>query len=286
MSTDDAERRVDAALPTATALDDHAARVHRLRVHLRDLERVAVAFSGGVDSSVLLHAAVRELGRAAVGVIADSPSLPRRELAEARELARTIGAELVELSTEEMDDERYLSNRGDRCYFCKAALFTAMSAWARERGFRALAFGEITDDRLDDRPGARAALEFGVVAPLSRAGFSKDDVRRYARDAGLAVADKPSSACLASRLSVGTSVTRERLARIEACEEDLRALGLRQLRVRDRGDRARVEVGGDELALARDRWSVIEAALARRGFACAELDEYLTPAQRAMNART
>jgi len=111
-------------------------------------------------------------------------------------------------------------------------------------------------------------------------------VRRYARDAGLAVADKPSSACLASRLSVGTSVTRERLARIEACEEDLRSLGLRQLRVRDRGDRARVEVDRAELALARDRWSVIEAALARRGFARAELDEYLTPAQRAINART
>src|SRR6185436_20913247 len=102
---------------------------------------------------------------------------------------------------------------GDRCYFCKSALFRAMEPWAREHGFRALAFGEITDDLLDDRPGARAAREFGVVAPLSEAGFSKDDVRRYAREAGLVVADKPASACLASRLPVGTRVTRERLER-------------------------------------------------------------------------
>src|SRR5262249_40912068 len=155
---------------------------------LRGLERVAVAFSGGVDSSVLLHAAHVALGENASGVIADSPSLPRRELAEALALARAMGAPLAVIATDEMDDARYRANAGDRCYFCKSALFRAMEPWARARGFRALAFGEITDDLLDDRPGARAAREFGVVAPLSEAGFSKDDVRRYAREADLRVA--------------------------------------------------------------------------------------------------
>src|SRR6185436_4241820 len=127
-------------------------------------------------------------------------------------------------------DERYRANAGNRCYFCKSALFAALAPWAREHGFRALAFGEITDDLADYRPGAQAAREFGVVAPLSAAGLSKDDVRRYARENALAVADKPSSACLASRLPVGTTVTRERLLRIEHAEEALRARGLRQLR--------------------------------------------------------
>jgi uncharacterized protein len=278
----------DWSAPTASGVDgaasDYSARLERLRAHLHSLGRVAIAFSGGVDSSVLLHAAVRELGPGAVGVIADSPSLPRRELAEARDVARAIGARLVEVRTHEMDDARYRENSGDRCYFCKSALFNAMAPWAREQGFRALAFGEIADDLLDDRPGAIAAREFGVVAPLSAARFSKDDVRRYAREAGLSVSEKPSSACLASRLPVGSAVTRERLARIEACEDLLRSLGLRQVRVRDHGDRARVEVGRDEIDLARERWSEITRSLAGHGFASAELDEYRSPAERARGA--
>lgn len=260
---------------------EYDAKCARLATRLRELERVAVAFSGGVDSSVLLHAAFAELGAGAAGVIADSPSLPRSELAAAREVAHTIGARLVELATDELDDERYRSNRGDRCYFCKSALFQAMEPWARAQGFRALAFGEITDDLKDDRPGARAAREFGVVAPLSEAGFSKEDVRRYARGAGLAVADKPASACLASRLPVGTQVTRERLMRIEQSEEALHALGLSVLRVRDHGRLARVEVGRSELESATALSAEIERVLAQQGFETFELSVYLSPAERA-----
>jgi uncharacterized protein len=267
-------------------VDGYEGKVERLHARLASLERVAVAFSGGVDSSALLHAAREALGEGAVGVIADSPSLPRRELELARETARAIGAELAVIETDEMEDESYRANRGDRCYFCKSALFRAMEPWAREHGFRALAFGEIADDLLDVRPGARAAREFGVVAPLSEAGFTKEDVRRYAREAGLDVAEKPASACLASRLPVGTTVTRERLARIERCEEALKDLGFRQVRVRDHGERARVEVGRGELESARERAGEIEAILAAEGFVHVGIEAYVAPAeQRALGTR-
>lgn len=250
------------------------ARCDSLRRGLTELGRVAVAFSGGVDSSVLLHAAHSVLGANAVGIVADSPSLPRRELAEALEVARGIGVELVVVRTDELGDQRYQANAGDRCYFCKAALFEVMTQWAREHGFDALAFGEITDDFADDRPGARAAAEFRVRAPLSAAGFSKAEVRRYAREHALPVADKPASACLASRIPVGTRVTRERLARVEAAEEALRATGLVQLRVRDHGVRARVEVGADEVDGARGDEVRIGALLAELGFVEFEIAVY------------
>ena len=263
-----------------TAADGYEERLARLLERLRSLDRVAVAYSGGVDSSALLHAARSVLGDGAVGVIADSPSLPRRELAEARDTAARIGAELAVIGTDEMEDEGYRANRGDRCYFCKTALFRAMEPWARSRGFRALAFGEILDDLQDDRPGARAAREFGVVAPLSESGFTKEDVRRYAREAGLSVAEKPASACLASRIAVGTRVTRENLERVERSEELVRGLGLRQVRVRDRGDRARVEVGEEELDRARERLGEIRDGLRAEGYTTIELAAYSSPWRR------
>lgn len=252
-------------------------RCAELDERLRSLGRVAVAFSGGVDSAVLLHAAHRALGAQAVGLIADSPSLPRRELREARDLAAQLGVELIEVRTAELSDPAYRANAGDRCYFCKTALFEVMTTWAREQGIQALAFGEITDDFADDRPGARAAAEFRVHAPLSAAGFSKLDVRRYADLHSLSVADKPSSACLASRIPVGTEVTRARLARVEAAEEALRGTGLRQLRVRDRGDRARVEVGAEELEGARANEEELGVLLAAQGFEGFELAAYREP---------
>lgn len=253
----------------------------RLDAELRALGRVAVAVSGGVDSSVLLHACVRVLGpEAAVAVVADSASLARRELDEARRVARAVGARLVELRTDEGDDPRYQANAGDRCYFCKAALFRAMEAFARAEGVPWLAFGEIADDALDHRPGARAAREFGVVAPLAAAGWSKADVRAYARAVGLEVADKPASACLASRIPVGTAVTPERLAAVERAEDAVRAQGLRQVRVRHHGAVARLEVGRDELALAESRREALGAALRTAGFDAFELAPYVPPAER------
>ncbi len=256
-------------------VEGYPERVERLDAQLASLGRLAVAFSGGVDSTALLHAARRVLGKDnGVAVIADSPSLPRAELAEAREIATAIDARLVEVRTDEGSDPAYRANVGNRCYFCKAALFRAMETFARTEGFPYLSFGEIVDDWSDDRPGARAAREFGVVAPLSAAGFGKEDVRRYAAEHGLTVADKPASACLASRIPVGTEVTPELLAVVEVAEAGLRGLGLRVLRVRHHGALARVEVGADELEFARLERPRIETILRSAGFERTELGVY------------
>ena len=257
-----------------------SARRSALLARLSRFERLAVAFSGGVDSSVLLHAAGLALGARAVGVIADSPSLPRRELAAARETAAALGTRLVVLATGELGDPGYRANAGERCYFCKRALFEAMRAWAADEGIADLAFGELVDDLADERPGRRAAREARVHAPLGEAGFTKADVRRWAHEHALPVADKPASACLASRLPVGTPVTRERLARVERAEDALKDLGLRVLRVRDHGVQARLEVGRDELARAQELAADVERALLTSGFESWELGVYVPPSER------
>ncbi|MBM3987410.1 MAG: ATP-dependent sacrificial sulfur transferase LarE [Planctomycetes bacterium] len=260
--------------------DSYREREARLLASLRALGDVAIAYSGGVDSSVLLCAAREALGEGAVAVLADSPSLARAELAQALAFARQLGCEPVVVATDELDDPRYRANAGDRCYYCKSTLFRSMACWARERGFAHLAFGEIVDDLVDDRPGARAAREFHVHAPLSQSGFTKEDVRRFARERGLAVSEKPSGACLASRLPIGTTVTRERLARIEAAEAAVKALGFAQVRVRDRGQVARFETSAQELARARELHEELVLALAPQGFAKVEIALYLTAAER------
>ncbi|MCP5024240.1 MAG: ATP-dependent sacrificial sulfur transferase LarE [bacterium] len=244
----------------------HGEKVLELRAHLRKLGRVAIAFSGGVDSSALLAVAQDELGDRALAVIADSASLPRRELAEAREIAAQLEARLTVVRTDEGQDPDYQANLGQRCYFCKAALFRAMEKVCTREQIPWMAFGEITDDFSDHRPGAQAAREFGVVAPLSAAGLDKQDVRRLAGHFGLQVADKPASACLASRIPVGSEVTSGRLKTVELAEEAVRALGFRILRVRHHGRLARVEVGAQERLRAQELCTEIEQCLVPLGF--------------------
>jgi uncharacterized protein len=262
--------------------DSHLDRRDELERLLGELPDLLVAYSGGVDSSVLLHAAVRVLGSRTAAVIGDSPSLPRRELAEAEAFAARLGVRLERLATDELALAGYRANDGRRCYFCRHTLFRAMEAWARAHAFTTLAYGEITDDLAEPRPGRRAAAELAVRAPLCEAGFSKDDVRRYARAHGLPMGEKPAAACLASRLPLGTAVTRARLARVEAAEEDLRALGFALLRVRDHGRRARVEVAAGELERARSLVTEVRARLASHGFEELELAAYARPAAAAL----
>ncbi|HPF14731.1 MAG: ATP-dependent sacrificial sulfur transferase LarE [Planctomycetes bacterium] len=255
---------------------DFVAKRAALADHLKSLERVAIAFSGGVDSSALLAQAHAVLGAHAVAVIADSPSLPRRELAEAQRVAESIGAHLIVVRTDEAQDPSYQANSGNRCYFCKRALFVAMERVCREQAIPWMAFGEITDDWSDHRPGAQAAKEFGVVAPLSQAGMDKQDVRRLAAEFGLVVADKPASACLASRIPVGTKVTLERLRTVEGAEDSLLDLAFGVLRVRHHGNRARVEVSASQLPRALALRTEIEQRLVVHGFESVEFAEYPT----------
>jgi len=264
----------------------HELRVAALQAELAARPGLLVAYSGGVDSGVLLHAARAALGERCAGLLADSPSLPRAELALARAGAARIGARLIVVTTDELADPRYVENRGDRCYFCKSALFDAMAAWARSNSAWPLAYGEIADDAHDLRPGARAAVERAVLAPLAACGFTKDDVRRYAAAHGLPMADKPASACLASRIPIGTPVSAERLARVERAEALLQARGYRVLRVRDHHPLARVEFGAEELERARGEWPQLESLLAAAGYARAELAAYRSPLERALSAGT
>lgn len=236
-----------------------------------------VAYSGGVDSAVLLAAARDFLGPARVlAVIADSPSLARAELDAARAQAAHIGVVLQVLNTAELEDPRYLANAGDRCYWCKEALFRAAQPLADERGW-ILCYGENADDAGTHRPGARSAAERGVRAPLREAAWSKSDVRAFARARGLPSADKPAMPCLASRVPDGVPVSAGALARIEQLEGAMRERGFRVLRLRHYGeDRAVLEVEADELPRARALEPLLRADAALAGYASLALRAYRT----------
>ncbi len=234
-----------------------------------------VAFSGGVDSAVLLASAKLALGRRAIGVIADSASLPRSELTHARDVARHLGARLVEVRTDELQEPAYRANSGRRCYHCKNALFEAMEEVARAEGITNLAFGEIVEDRLDHRPGAQAAAERHILSPLCDAGLGKEDVRRRARELGLPNWEKAASACLASRIPTGTPVSEALLGQVERAEAALKELGLRDLRVRHFGSQARLEVGEADWDLAQTLQARVQASLADCGFEAVEWARYV-----------
>jgi uncharacterized protein len=239
--------------------------------------RLGVAFSGGVDSSVLLALAARALGPArVVALLGVSPSLAVDERIAAHEVARAVGVPVVEVTTAEGNDPAYRANGPDRCYFCKNELFTRISAdVVAAHGLAAVAYGENADDaRRPDRPGARAAREHGVLTPLADAGLDKAAVRRIARALELPSADKPAAPCLASRIPHFEEVTPHKLAQVDAAEAALRRLGLADLRVRHHGEVARVEVGVDDVAaVAADplRQAVVDAVRAA-GFRYVALD--------------
>lgn len=246
--------------------------------HVREILRapgpLLIAYSGGVDSTCLLALAHRELGPAALGVIADSPSLPRAALAEALRVAEKIGARVETVQTCEFENEDYLKNPPDRCYFCKAELFARLEALAIARSFARIAYGENADDPAALRPGSRAAAEFQVLAPLRQAGLTKADVREISRQLGLPTHDAPAQPCLSSRIPHGTRVTREALSLVEKGEAALRHLGYRIFRVRyleEEKPAARIQIAPDEMRHLTDA-TLLEEALLTAGFARIEID--------------
>jgi uncharacterized protein len=246
---------------------------------LADLEaRVAacgsavVAFSGGVDSSLVAAVAARALGERALAVTAVSPAVAAGELDGARRVAAAVGIAHETIATDELAREGYRRNGPDRCYFCKTELYDALAGLARRRGFAALLSGANADDAGDWRPGLRAAAEHGVRHPLLEAGVGKDTVRALARALAVPSADKPATPCLASRIPYGTAVDPEALALIDRAERAVRALGFPVLRVRHHGILGRVEIAAADLERAVAREGEVTAAVKAAGYAHAVLD--------------
>ena len=244
-----------------------AEREATLRASIRALPRAVVAFSGGIDSALLLKVATEELGERALGVLAVGPSLPGRDRRDAVALAGRIGARLELVEAREFDDPRYVRNEGDRCFWCRSALVDVLRPIAEREG-AALLYGPVVDDLDEDRPGMQAAAAGGFRAPLLEAGITKADARVLAQRLGLPIWDKPPSACLSSRVPTGTPIDPGALARIDRAEEAVVALGFRVVRVRDHGGIARLEVGSDEIArlLDGDLRGKVLAAVREVGF--------------------
>ena len=253
-------------------------KMDRLRELIRGLGSCLVAYSGGVDSVFLAYVAHQTLGNKSLAAIGDTPSLPRRELEEALALAEQHHFPVRVVRTAEFDNPNYLSNPENRCYFCKHELFKELLPLARQEGLAVILYGENASDVGDFRPGAQAAAEFQVRAPLKEVGITKAEIREYSAQMGLPTADKPQMACLSSRIPYGEAVTPAKLSMVEQAENILRDLGFHDVRVRHHelkaGQLARIEVGPSELGkLLTDGVNVrVAEAIKRAGYLHVTLD--------------
>jgi pyridinium-3,5-biscarboxylic acid mononucleotide sulfurtransferase len=222
--------------------------IQRLTEWFRKQSSVLVAYSGGVDSSLVMKVAHMTLGDRVKAALAVSPSLPQSELHHARAIAAQIGVVCIELDTHEVDDPAYQANPPNRCYFCKQHVYSSLLEYAALNSFACIVDGMNADDTLDIRPGRKAAKELGIQSPLHLLGITKEQVRTMARELGLPNWDKPAAACLSSRIPYGTQVTPQTLNQIEQAEDILRALGFTEFRVRHHQNLARIEVSPSEFA--------------------------------------
>jgi uncharacterized protein len=262
-----------ASVPPVLNLPEMPAELHKKTEEILDQirmsQRVIVAFSGGVDSTLVAYLAKLALGDGAIVATADSPSLPASELEDAKQLAKQIGIEQIIVRTEELEDQHYVSNPSNRCYFCKKELSRKLRKLAVDLNISVLVDGTNADDLTVHRPGATALSEEGVRRPLAEVGMTKAEVRELSRLLGLPNFDKPSNPCLSSRVQYGQLITTERLSRIERAEDFIRSqTGVRELRVRDHGNLARIEVGREERSLFFDEKLLdgIAASLRELGF--------------------
>jgi uncharacterized protein len=244
----------------------------RVAALIKGLDRVLVAYSGGIDSTLVLRIAHEQLGSHAVAVTAVSASLAQSDLLEAQDIAREIGVQHVRLESSETDDPRYRKNDPHRCYFCKTNVYQTLIGYAGREGYSWILDGTNADDLGDHRPGLRAAREHGVRSPLQEAGMGKDEIRAWAHELGLSNWNRPANACLSSRIPYGSEVTPEKLAQIEAAEAALRGLDFREFRVRHHDQVARIEVSKDELSRAVEESETITSAMKDAGFLYATLD--------------
>lgn len=253
-------------------MDSLETKLEKAREIIRSTESCVVAFSGGVDSTLVLKLAHDELGPRAIGVTALSESLPAGELEEAQQLAISIGAPHVVLRTFETEDPNYLANSANRCYFCKTEMYARIGEFAKREGIPNLLDGLNLDDLNDRRPGRAAAIERGVTSPLVDAGLNKEEVRELSRRFGLPTWDKPALACLSSRIPHGTPITLQSLSQVDRAESYLRKLGVGQVRVRHHGNLARIEVEPQDFSLLYAHEREIETQLGLLGFARVEID--------------
>lgn len=247
-------------------------KLQQLKSAIKGYESAVIAFSGGVDSSVVCAVAHEVLGDQAVAVTAISQTYPPGELEAARRTAEQIGIRHVTVNTDELRDPNFAANPPDRCYFCKSELLQKLDEVRRKLGFKHIFDGTNHDDYLDFRPGLRAVKEFGVRSPLAEAGFTKEEVRELAIEYGLPNADKPANPCLASRIPFGQEITLEKLGRVARGEGFIRSLGFLVVRVRDHGNMARIEVEKEELPRARELEEKISSALKGLGYSSVILD--------------
>jgi len=247
-------------------------KLERLKSIISGCESAVIAFSGGVDSSLVCAVAREVLGDRAVAVTAVSPTYPPGEIEMAKEVAKRVDIKHLIIETNELDDPKFVSNPVDRCYFCKSELLGKLDEIRKKLGFKKILDGTNYDDLSDFRPGSRALGEFEVVTPLALAGLGKEEVRQLAADYGLPNADKPANPCLASRIPFGSMITSEKLKRIAGAESFLRSLGFKVVRVRDHGDLARVDVGKFELERAFNLGGEIVENLKRLGYRFVTID--------------